>query len=169
MNTSEGEQSPPPANTYSAHDFTVFAPVNITGGGCNSHQSSFAYNSESGFSSTYPQYGSQQTNDDTISINSTMMNAAPPPDLPRRSISMTSHNNVDVNKPLQSPRVLTPGHSRNSIEIQSASSSKHAISPKLIDCLNEETGSMVIDPLPPPVAERQANIQKTNPHFKSAR
>lgn len=95
---------------------------------------------------------------------------------------MTSHNNIDVNKPLLSPRVITPGHSRSS-DFQSTSGIKHAqhaISPKMLDSLNEETGSMALDRLhddsvPPPISERLAkhDLQhlphKTGTHFRNAR
>lgn len=122
-NTSEGEQSPTGHNssTSSAHDFAVFANVNIQGNSASSiSQSQVTLNTMS-----------TSINDfcDTISLNSSML----PPELPKRSNSITSlPNNVNCTdaKPILSPR--------NSDNVTSALRSQPIISPKLLDSVNEE-------------------------------
>lgn len=123
-NTSEGEQSPTGHNTStsSAHDFAVFANVNIQG------------NSASSFSQSQVTLNTISTSitsdfSDTISLNSSML----PPELPKRSNSITSlPNNINCTdvKPILSPR--------NSDNVTPALRSQPIISPKLLDSVNEE-------------------------------
>ncbi|XP_031624376.1 protein son of sevenless isoform X2 [Contarinia nasturtii] len=122
-NTSEGEQSPTGHNTSmsSAHDFAVFANVNIQG------------NSASSFSQSQVTLNTMSTsiNDfaDTISLNSSML----PPELPKRSNSITSlPNNMNCTdvRPILSPRNLD--------NVTPALRSQPIISPKLLDSVNEE-------------------------------
>lgn len=122
-NTSEGEQSPTGHNssTSSAHDFAVFANVNIQGNSASSiSQSQVTLNTISTSINDFS---------DTISLNSSML----PPELPKRSNSITSlPNNINCTdaKPILSPR--------NSDNVTSALRSQPIISPKLLDSVNEE-------------------------------
>lgn len=122
-NTSEGEQSPTGHNssTSSAHDFAVFANVNIQGNSASSFsQSQVTLNT---ISTSINDFG------DTISLNSSML----PPELPKRSNSITSlPNNINCTdaKPILSPR--------NSDNVTTALRSQPIISPKLLDSVNEE-------------------------------
>lgn len=126
--TSEGEQSPTGHNssTSSAHDFAVFANVNIQGNSASS-SSSFSQSQV-----TLNTMSTSITGDfsDTISLNSSIL----PPELPKRSNSITSlPNNINCtdSKPILSPR--------NSDHIvTTALRSQPIISPKLLDAVNEE-------------------------------
>lgn len=125
-NTSEGEQSPPGhcSTQSSAHDFAVFANVNIQGSSASSvssfSQSQFTLNTIA---------TSVMDFSDTVSLNSTML----PPELPKRSNSITSlPNNINCTdaKPILSPRT--------SDNLTHALRSQPIISPKLLDSVNEE-------------------------------
>lgn len=146
-NTSEGEQSPTANNssTSSAHEFSVFANVNIQG------------SSTSLFSQSQVNLNSIATSvtdfSDTISLNSAMM----APELPKRSNSIISlpnnSNSTDV-KPVLSPRSSTD-------TTTSALRFQPIVSPKLLDSVHEErtaaAGTNHNDPnhvLPPTISPR---------------
>lgn len=140
-NTSEGEQSPTGHNssTSSAHDFAVFANVNIQG------------NSASSFSQSQATLNTMSTsiNDfgDTISLNSSML----PPELPKRSNSITSlPNNINCTdtKPILSPR-------NSDHVVTTALRSQPITSPKLLDSVNEER-------TPPPHSAGFANTSNSS-------
>lgn len=129
LNSSEGEQSPPPANqTPSAHEFTVFANVNIQGGS----GSSSSHSSHHNFSQSQINLSSISTSvtdlSDTISLHSSIGSTAAP-ELPKRSNSIVSYTISDRQNPILSPRLS-----------DSLISLRHApvISPKILDSLNEE-------------------------------
>lgn len=145
-NTSEGEQSPTGHNssTSSAHDFAVFANVNIQG---NSASSSSSFSQSQATLNTM----STSINDfsDTISLNSSML----PPELPKRSNSITSlPNNINCTdtKPILSPR-------NSDHVVTTALRSQPIISPKLLDSVNEER-----TPPPPHSAGLASNCSNNN-------
>lgn len=127
-NTSEGEQSPTGHNTSmssmsSAHEFSVFANVNIQGNSASSFSLSQSQVTLNMISTSNTDFG------DTISLNSSIL----PPELPKRSNSITSlPNNMNFTdvKPILSPR--------NSDNVTTALRSQPIISPKLLDSVNEE-------------------------------
>lgn len=148
INNSEGEQSPPGhiSNMSSAHDFAVFANVNIQGGSALSPFSSSQITLNTTASSVMDQ-------SDTISLNSTML----PPELPKRSNSITSlPNNINCTdaKPILSPRT--------SDNLTHALRSQPIISPKLLDAVNEERS-------PPQTATLMNNSNNSEPPLISPR
>lgn len=166
LNTSEGEQSPPGHSSISssAHDFAVFANVNIQGSSASAFsQSQVTLNSTATFMTDFS---------DTVSLNSTML----PPELPKRSNSITSlPNNINCTdaKPILSPRT--------SDNLTHALRSQPIISPKLLDAVNEErTPPQSANPLnnsnsePPLISPRtklnsyQQQQQQSNPTDTSA-
>lgn len=143
-NTSEGEQSPTGNNssTSSAHEFSVFANVNIQGSSVSLFsQSQISLNS---ISTSVTDFS------DTISLNSAMM----APELPKRSnsiISLSNNSNSTDAKPALSPRTsndnMTP-----------SLRSQPIISPKLLDAVNEERTPTAItnnnENIPPTISPR---------------
>ncbi|XP_055307215.1 protein son of sevenless-like [Sitodiplosis mosellana] len=157
-NTSEGEQSPTSHNTStsSAHDFAVFANVNIQGNSASSFsQSQVILNT---ISTSMTDYG------DTISLNSSML----PPELPKRSNSITSlPNNMNCTdvKPILSPR--------NSDNVTPALRSQPIISPKLLDSVNEEptpphSASFANNNNEPPLISPRLNSYQTHQNTTDA-
>lgn len=142
-NTSESEQSPTGHNhssTSSAHDFAVFANVNIQG---NSASSSFSQSQVTlnTMSTSITDFG------DTASLHSAML----PPELPKRSNSITSlPNNINCTdtKPILSPR-------NTDHVVTTALRSQPIISPKLLDSVNEER-------TPPPASAGFATNNNNN-------
>lgn len=133
-NTSEGEQSPTGnASTISAaHEFSVFANVNIQGGSSSQATSNAASHAATDFS-------------DTISLNSAMM----APELPKRSNSIISlpSNSIEA-KPVLSPRTA--------VEV-TALRSQPITSPKLLDAVTGERTAAALDPnMPPAISPRTA-------------
>lgn len=124
-NTSEGEQSPTgnTSTTSSAHEFSVFANVNIQG-------SSSSIFSQSQINLNMSSIGGMANDfSDTISINSTMM----APELPKRSnsiISLSNNSNSIEAKPVLSPR--------SAAEVIALRSN---ISPNVLDAVSEERTS----------------------------
>lgn len=121
-NNSEGEQSPTGtiASIPCAHEFSVFANVNIQGSAPSLSLSQMNLTANAG------------DGGDTMSLNA----AAPPPELPKRSNSITSLSNNG--KPITlSPRTTDiPAH---------ASRSQPITSPTSLGCVCEEQ----TPPLPP--------------------
>lgn len=120
-----GDQSPTgihASSSSSAHEFSVFANVNIQG--------------SSAFSQSQVSLSSIATNltdlsADTISQNSSQMMAAP--ELPKRSNSIISLTNSGVEvKPIFSPR------SADNAVIMTAVRQQPVVSPKCLDTLKEE-------------------------------
>lgn len=125
-NTSEGEQSPPgnTSSTSSAHEFSVFANVNIQG----SSVSLFSQ-SQMNLSSIA---ASVADFSETISLSSAMM----APELPKRSNSIISLPNNSIcigTKP-----VLSPRSSHDASTVTSALRSQPVISPKLLESIADE-------------------------------
>lgn len=165
LNNSEGEQSPPGNITTSAHEYSVFANVNLQGNSStsinyNHQQHQYLQQHHQNFSQSNITLNTLVSDiTDTISLSSTM-NCAP--ELPKRSnsiISMTTttntlsnnNNNSSNNNSLEQiilKPVLSPRFSDNFINLnkqqQSTGGSSTTInsitniSPKILDSLNEE-------------------------------
>lgn len=139
LNSSEGEQSPPPANQTSANDFTVFANVNLQGGGggggggSGGGSSTNSSHSHHNFSQSQINLSSISTSvsdlSDTFSLHSSVGTAAP--ELPKRSNSIVSYTLSERQNPILSPRL-----SDSLINLRYPTPS--VISPKILDSLNEE-------------------------------
>lgn len=124
LNTSEGEQSPPGHSTTtsaSAHEFSVFANVNIQGSSASLLSQSQV--NLSAISTCVTDFS------DTISLSSAMV----APELPKRSNSITSlANNINEMKPVLSPR------SSDSSVTTTSSRHQPVVSPKCLESLREE-------------------------------
>lgn len=121
-NTSEGEQSPPgnTSSTSSAHEFSVFANVNIQGSSLSLFsQSQMIATSVADFS-------------DTMSLSSVMM----APELPKRSNSIISLPNNSFC--MDAKPVLSPRASNDASFVTSSLRAQPIVSPKLLESITDE-------------------------------
>lgn len=152
-NTSEGEQSPPgnTSSTSSAHEFSVFANVNIQG------------SSVSLFSQSQMNLSSIVTPvadfSETISLSSAMM----APELPKRSNSIISLPNNSVCTDAKS--VLSPRSSNDASSVTSALRAQPIVSPKLLESITDERITTAVgaskhneNSLPPTISPRSEKL-----------
>lgn len=125
-NTSEGEQSPTgnTSSTSSAHEFSVFANVNIQGSSVSLFSQSQM--NLSSIASSVADFA------ETISLSSAMM----APELPKRSNSIISlPNNSDC---MGAKPVLSPRSSNDATAVTSSLRAQQIVSPKLLESIADE-------------------------------
>lgn len=144
LSSNEGEQSPPAANLAgSIHEISVFA--NVAVGATTNNFISQSRVSLNTISTSITDIS------DSISVTA--------PEIPRRSnsiISMTSHGNTNLEKPLLSPRTEVTSSPSSSFSI--VKFAQQTVSPKMLDSLNEETSLHGLNGQPPTVSPRTDRI-----------
>lgn len=176
MHTNEGEQSPPGSNSFSsntssnASDFSIFQTIRIqprNGSANNFHYNSqphhISHSGDASMHHTSPMSCAAWTStpkdfSDTVSINSTMMGAAP--GIPKRSNSIISVNSTFVNSSADSccKPILSPASTSNSTNTNNWRHPPFVI-PKQYEPLNEDAQPMLSnsfnslnsEPSPPPI------------------
>lgn len=151
----EPEHSPPSNLSSSAHEFSIFANVQISGNSSNTN--SFLSHSNISLNTISP---SAINDNDSISLSpaatsSSNTSTTTAPELPRRSNSVISIGG-DPFKPILSPRYDSTNNS-TTYQMNRNSIFGHQNN-KTLDALNEESGpfgSFVEPPLPPVVSPRK--------------